>query len=70
MPAGHEAGGGTEDEALQELKAKMGLLEAPKDGGAKQLGAGVPGKTDDKAGKGVVPYLPLDQIARQKSATQ
>ncbi len=24
---------------------------------------------DDKAGKGVVPYLPLDQLARQKSAT-
>src|SRR5690349_12454914 len=31
-------GGGTEDEALNELKAKMGLLEAPKD--TKQLGAG------------------------------
>jgi phage shock protein A len=35
-----ESGGGTEDEALAELKAKMGLLEAPKGGEAKQLGAG------------------------------
>jgi len=34
-------GGGTEDEALNELKAKMGMLEAPKE--AKQLGAGVGG---------------------------
>jgi phage shock protein A len=35
-----ESGGGTEDEALQELKAKMGLLEAPKGGAAPQLKAG------------------------------
>jgi phage shock protein A len=35
-------GGGTEDEALNELKAKMGLLEAPK-GDTKQLGAGAAG---------------------------
>jgi phage shock protein A len=35
-----EAGGGTEDEALQELKAKMGLLEAPKSAAAPQLKAG------------------------------
>jgi phage shock protein A len=35
-----EAGGGTEDEALQELKAKMGLLEAPKTAAAPQLKAG------------------------------
>jgi phage shock protein A len=34
--------GGAEDEALSELKAKMGLLEAPKGGDAKQLGAGAP----------------------------
>ena len=35
-----EAGGGTEDEALQELKAKMGMLEAPKSATAPQLKAG------------------------------
>jgi phage shock protein A len=35
-----ESGGGTEDEALQELKAKMGLLEAPKSASAPQLAAG------------------------------
>jgi len=45
-----EAGGGAEDEALSELKAKMGLLEAPKGGDAKQLGAGAPtAKGEDKA---------------------
>jgi phage shock protein A len=35
-----EAHGGGEDDALSELKAKMGVLEAPKGGDAKQLGAG------------------------------
>ena len=35
-----EAAGGGEDDALQELKAKMGMLEAPKGGSAPQLGAG------------------------------
>jgi phage shock protein A len=49
-----EAGGGAaEDDALNELKAKMGLLEAPKD--TKQLGAGVggaaPAKDDGAASK-------------------
>ncbi len=39
-----QGGVGSEDDALAELKAKMGLLEAPKDG-AKQLGAGA-GKED------------------------
>jgi len=44
-----EAGGGSEDDALSDLKAKMGLLEAPK-GDNKQLGAGVVGaKGDDKS---------------------
>jgi phage shock protein A len=32
--------GGAEEDALNELKAKMGLLEAPKGESAKQLGAG------------------------------
>jgi len=45
-----EAGGaGSEDDALSELKAKMGVLEAPKGGDAKQLAAGAAGAgKDDK----------------------
>jgi phage shock protein A len=39
-----QGGGGGEEDALSELKAKMGMLEAPKGDGAKQLGAG---KSDD-----------------------
>ena len=39
--------GGAEDEALQELKAKMGLLEAPKGDSAKQLSAGAGGDHKD-----------------------
>jgi phage shock protein A len=39
--------GGAEEEALNELKAKMGLLEAPKGAGAPQLESGAGGK--DKA---------------------
>jgi phage shock protein A len=35
-----QAGGASEDDALSELKAKMGMLEAPKGDSAKQLGAG------------------------------
>ncbi len=35
-----ETGAGAEDEALQELKAKMGMLEGPKGGAAPQLRAG------------------------------
>src|ERR1051326_1261271 len=47
-----EAGGGAgEDDALNELKAKMGLLEAPKGETAKQLGAGGVASTDTKASK-------------------
>ncbi len=45
-----EAGGGSEDDSLNELKAKMGLLEAPKGDGAKQLGAGVGHAKEDKSG--------------------
>ncbi|HEY5946863.1 MAG TPA: PspA/IM30 family protein [Kofleriaceae bacterium] len=43
-----QAGGAGEDDALAELKAKMGLLEAPKGDNAKQLGAGT-GKDDGKS---------------------
>jgi len=50
-----QGGGGGEDDALAELKAKMGLLEAPKDN-AKQLSAGVPGAKDDgKSGGSAAP---------------
>jgi phage shock protein A len=44
----HGPGGG-EDEALAELKAKMGMLEAPKGGDAKQLAAGAPAKAEKHA---------------------
>ncbi len=40
--------GGSDDDALAELKAKMGLLEAPKGGEAKQLGAGAKTESKDK----------------------
>ncbi|MDQ3365624.1 MAG: PspA/IM30 family protein [Myxococcota bacterium] len=44
-----QAGGANEDDALSELKAKMGLLEAPKGDTAKQLNAGaIPAKGSDK----------------------
>ena len=43
-----EEGGSSEDDALSELKAKMGMLEAPKGDSAKQLGAGAAGAKDDK----------------------
>ena len=46
-----QAGGANEDDALSELKAKMGMLEAPKGDNAKQLGAGAAssgGSKDDK----------------------
>ena len=49
-----ETGGGNEDDALSELKAKMGLLEAPKSDASRQLGAGVKdgGKDEDDLGTG------------------
>src|SRR5919107_783031 len=43
-----QGGGGSEDDALAELKAKMGLLEAPKGGESKQLGAGAGGEAGGK----------------------
>jgi phage shock protein A len=46
-----QGGGANEDDALSELKAKMGLLEAPKGDSAKQLAAGLAGAgatKDDK----------------------
>src|SRR5882672_2106653 len=47
-----EQGHGSEDDALAELKAKMGLLEAPKGESAKQLGAGAAPSRNDKGGGG------------------
>jgi hypothetical protein len=48
-----QGGGGGEDDALSELKAKMGLLEAPKGDSAKQLSAGDDGgKADSKGSSG------------------
>ena len=44
-----QGGAGGEDDALSELKAKMGLIEGPKGGEAKQLGAGT---TPTKGSKG------------------
>jgi phage shock protein A len=46
-----QSAGSTDDDALAELKAKMGLLEAPKGEGAKQLGAGAPGSASGKDDK-------------------
>jgi hypothetical protein len=43
-----QGGAGSEDDALSELKAKMGMLEAPKGESAKQLGAGAGSKDDGK----------------------
>ncbi|HWU88184.1 MAG TPA: PspA/IM30 family protein [Kofleriaceae bacterium] len=43
-----EQAGGSEDDALAELKAKMGLLEAPKGEAAKQLNAGAPAAKESK----------------------
>ena len=43
-----QGGAHSEDDALSELKAKMGMLEAPKGDTAKQLGAGTAAAKDDK----------------------
>jgi phage shock protein A len=47
-----ETSGQNDDDALSELKAKMGLLEAPKGGESKQLSSGIPGKEDGKSASG------------------
>jgi phage shock protein A len=47
-----ESSGANEDDALSELKAKMGMLEAPKE--SKQLGAGAPGASASAASSGKV----------------
>jgi len=43
-----QGGAHSEDDALSELKAKMGMLEAPKGESARQLGAGAAAAKDDK----------------------
>jgi hypothetical protein len=51
-----QGGAHSEDDALSELKAKMGMLEAPKSDSAKQLGAGAAvGKTDKGSEGGSAP---------------
>jgi phage shock protein A len=53
-----QGGAGSEDDALSELKAKMGMLEAPKGESAKQLGAGAGAASvakDDKRADGSAP---------------
>jgi phage shock protein A len=54
-----EEGGTSEDDALSELKAKMGLLEAPKGDSAKQLRSGAAGtaKEDKHADAAASPGL-------------
>src|SRR5688572_18616221 len=56
-----QGAGSTEDDALSELKAKMGLLRMPKGVDAKQLGAGPSGKGaakgDDVLGAAATPSL-------------
>jgi phage shock protein A len=48
-----QGGGGAEDDALSELKAKMGMLEAPKSANAPQLAAGAAApKSDAKPASG------------------
>nr|HEX4319028.1 PspA/IM30 family protein [Kofleriaceae bacterium] len=46
-----EQGGSSEEDALSELKVKMGMLEAPKGGETKQLSAGEPGAAGAKGDK-------------------
>ncbi len=50
-----EAAGGAEDDALNELKSKMGLLEAPKGGAQAQLSSGVGAAGGDKSGATAAP---------------
>jgi len=50
-----QGGAASEDDALSELKAKMGMLEAPKGESAKQLGAGA---KDDKHAEGAAAAAP------------
>jgi hypothetical protein len=47
-----QGGAASEDDALSELKAKMGMLEAPKGDSAKQLAAGAAAKDDKRAEPG------------------
>ena len=50
-----QGGAHSEDDALSELKAKMGMLEAPKSESAKQLGAGAAAAKDDKHADAAAP---------------
>jgi len=54
-----QGGAHSEDDALSELKAKMGMLEAPKGESAKQLGAGAATAKDDKHADAATPATSL-----------
>jgi phage shock protein A len=56
-------GGGAEDDALMELKAKMGMLEAPKAASAPQLEAGaVQGQGKKKGGEDDAKDIPTSSV--------
>jgi phage shock protein A len=57
-----QGGGHSEDDALSELKAKMGMLEAPKGESAKQLGAGAAGAKEDKHTDAAIPAAGLGSL--------
>jgi phage shock protein A len=57
-----QGGAHSEDDALSELKAKMGMLEAPKGESAKQLGAGAAAAKDDKHTDAATPAASLGSL--------
>jgi phage shock protein A len=57
-----QGGAASEDDALSELKAKMGMLEAPKGESAKQLGAGATAKDDKHADGAVSPSAGIGSL--------
>jgi phage shock protein A len=58
-----QGGAGTEDDALSELKAKMGMIEAPKGDSAKQLAAGAAGAAkDDKHAESTASATPAASL--------
>ncbi|HEX3481488.1 MAG TPA: PspA/IM30 family protein [Kofleriaceae bacterium] len=60
-----QGGGHSEDDALSELKAKMGMLEAPKGESAKQLGAGAAAAKDDKHTDAATPAAGIGSLTAE-----
>lgn len=60
-----QAGGANEDDALAELKSKMGMLEAPKGESAKQLNAGAPAAKESKEGVSAAPAASLGGLTAE-----